>query len=60
MSRIETAQAAYVKAFREPPPEPYGISGAYIAEVLEAAVASGAPVPESFDWWAHLPPNATA
>jgi hypothetical protein len=58
MTRLETAQAAYVKAFREPPPEPFGMNDERIAEVLEAAVAGGAPVPDSFDWWAHQPPNA--
>ncbi len=60
MNRLETAQAAYVKAFGLPPPEPWGVNRDRIADVLERAVADGDPVPESFDWWAGFPPDAVA
>lgn len=60
MTRLETAQAAYGVAFRLPPPEPFGIDDDRVAQVLEQAVADGKPVPDSFDWWADLPPNAVA
>jgi hypothetical protein len=60
MNRLETAQAAYVRAFGVMPPEPWGVDDDRIAQVLEDAIATGRPVPESFDWWADLPPNAVA
>lgn len=60
MTRLETAQIAYGEAFKAPPPEPWGVSEDRIARVLEQAVAEGRPVPDSFDWWADLPPNAAA
>lgn len=60
MNRLETAQAAYWRAFGVAPPEPWGVNDDRIAQVLERAVADGRPVAESFDWWAELPPNAVA
>ena len=58
--RLETAQAAYVKAFALPPPEPWGINPERVAQTLEQAVSDGKPLPESFDWWAGMPPDAVA
>ncbi len=58
--RLETAQAAYVRAFRAMPPEPVGVDLARLAQELEHAVAVGRPIADDFDWWAHLPPGAFA
>lgn len=60
MSRLETAQAAYVRAFGLPPPEPWGVNQDQVAQVLEQAVADGTPVAESFDWYPDMPPDAVA
>ena len=60
MSRLSNAQVAYIEAFKLPPPEPFGINDEEAAQVLENAVASGAPVPDDFDWWAEMPPDALA
>jgi len=60
MTRLETAQAAYGIAFKTMPPEPFGINDDHLARVLEQAVADGRPLPESFDWWAEMPPDAKA
>jgi hypothetical protein len=60
MNRLDTAEAAYVKAFGLLPPMPWGVNSEVIAEVLERAIVDGKPVPESFDWWAGFPPDAVA
>jgi hypothetical protein len=60
MTRLETAQAAYGIAFKQTPPEPFGINDDHLAQTLERAVASGHPIPESFDWWAEMPQDAKA
>lgn len=60
MSRIETAQAAYWRAFGRLPPEPWGVSDDAIAEALERAVAAGRQIADDFDWWADMPPDAVA
>ena len=60
MTRLETAQAAYFAAFKVAPPEPWGIDDQRLAEVLEQAIVDLQPVPESFDWWADMPPDAVA
>lgn len=60
MSRFETAQTAYFAAFKNMPPEPWGINDERITQVLEQAVADGKPVPDDFDWWANMPPDAVA
>jgi hypothetical protein len=60
MTRLETAQMAYFKAFDAPPPEPFNVNQDRVAAVLEDAIAKGKPIPDSFDWWAHLPPGAVA
>lgn len=60
MSRLETAQAAYIRAFGELPPQPWGISDDVLADVIERAIVDGAPVPPDFDWWADMPPDAVA
>jgi hypothetical protein len=60
MSRLEDAQAAYALAFGVAPPEPWGVDDLRIAEVLEQAVNQRKPLPESFDWWAYLPPGGVA
>jgi hypothetical protein len=60
MNRLETAQAAYIRAFGMMPSEPWGVNVDRIAEVLERAVADNKAIPESFDWWAGLPPDAVA
>ncbi len=59
-TRIDAAIIAYVRAFKMLPPQPCAVSGERIAEVLEEAVDAGEPVPEDFDWWSHLPPDAVA
>jgi len=59
-SRSDTAFIAYINAFKALPPNPYGINDDYITEVLEKAVADGKPIPENFDWWSDLPPDAHA
>ncbi|MFN8750470.1 MAG: hypothetical protein ACK5YQ_01470 [Betaproteobacteria bacterium] len=58
--RLDRTYFAYVRAFDRMPPAPFGISDEYLAEVLEQAVADCKPVPDDFDWWAHLPPGAVA
>lgn len=58
--RIDIARAAYSVAFDRMPPAPFAISEDYIAEVLEQAVADSTPVPDDFDWWDKMPPDAVA
>lgn len=58
--RLDAAIRAYVAAFDTPSPTPFGISDEYLAKVLERAVAKGRPIPDDFDWWRHLPPDALA
>jgi hypothetical protein len=60
MNRLETAQAAYIRAFGLAPPEPWGVNLDRVAEVLENAVAANQAITESFDWWADMPPDAVA
>jgi hypothetical protein len=60
MTRLETAQFAYVRAFGVEPPEPWGVDDERIAEVLERAIVDRKPVSASFDWWAHVPPDGVA
>lgn len=60
MTRLEKAQAAYVKAFDVPPHQPFGPNDDVIADVLEAAVRDGKQVPDDFDWWAYVPPGGVA
>lgn len=58
--RIMAARIAYLERFGNPGPEPFGVDEGLIAQVLEKAVADGAPVPDDFDWWGSLPPDAVA
>jgi hypothetical protein len=58
--RLTTAQVAYVRAFRDFPPNPFAISEDRQAEVLERAILAGRPVPAGFDWYVDLPPDAAA
>ncbi len=58
--RSRAAVIAYFEAFCAMPPHPYGINEERINEVLEAAVAAGEPIPDNFDWWSDLPPDANA
>ncbi|MDM4765532.1 hypothetical protein [Pelomonas sp. SE-A7] len=58
--RVEAAVSAYFKAFDLLPLAPFGVDPAKLAEVLEAAVAAGQPVPPDFDFWGDLPPSACA
>jgi hypothetical protein len=60
MTRIEKAQDAYFAAFGVAPPEPFAINDEAIADELEKAVEAGAPVPDDFDWWAHVPADGAA
>lgn len=39
---------------------PFGVSDEFFVEVLEAALAADRPVPDDFDWYQHLPPDAVA
>lgn len=39
---------------------PFGVSEDAFAEVLEEAVAKGQPVPDDFDWYWWMPPDAMA
>lgn len=59
-NRLEAATVAYFHAFKVLPPQPFAISDDRLAEVLEEAVHAGEPIPENFDWWSHLPPEALA
>ncbi len=59
-TRLRTAIIAYSTAFKMVTPNPFGINDDTLAAALEKAVASGQPIPDSFDWWAHLPPDALA
>jgi len=58
--RADTARTAYWRAFNAAPPSPASVSDEYLAEVLEQAVADATPVPEDFDWYEELPPDALA
>ncbi len=60
MTRLQTAIGAYFEAFKLMAPMPFGVSDDWLAEVLEKAILEGQPVPENFDWWPDLPPDATA
>ena len=59
-SRIETARAAYFVKFGVVAPMPFGVGDAAVAEALERAIADGVPLPDSYEWWADLPPDAVA
>ena len=59
-TRIEAAILAYSTAFKVISPNPFGINDDTLAAALENAVASGKPIPEDFDWWSELPPDAVA
>lgn len=39
---------------------PFGVSDEFFVEVLEEALAADRPVPDDFDWYQHLPPDAVA
>ncbi len=58
--RLRTAIIAYSTAFKVFSPHPFGINDDALAEALENAVAAGKPIPEDFDWWSELPPDALA
>lgn len=60
MTRLEIAQLAYTNAFRQLPPEPWGVTDERIAEVLEQALVDGQPLPQSFDWYPDMPDYAVA
>lgn len=60
MTRIEEAEEAYVKAFGEAPPVPFGVGDDAVADALERAVDSGRRLPADFDFWSYLPPGASA
>lgn len=58
--RLAEAAEAYYSAFGQPNPEPWGINDDALAEALESAVRVGQPIPEDYDWWEDLPPDASA
>jgi hypothetical protein len=60
MSRIETAIEAYNRTFKQAPPLPFGVHEDNLADALEQALAKGEPIPDDFDWYADLPPDAVA
>lgn len=60
MSDYDEIVHRYIRTFDRAPPLPFGVSDQRQAEVLEAALREGRPVPADFDWWADLPPDAVA
>lgn len=59
--RLYRALDAYEQAFPGMyAPAPFGITDDALAEVLEQAVANKQPIPEDFDFWDDLPPDAVA
>lgn len=59
--RLDDAVDAYLAAFPDATLyQPFGVSDETLAQVYEAAVARGAPIPEDFDFWGGLPPDAVA
>lgn len=50
----------YVELFQAEPPTPFGINDDRLAEVMDAAIRKGEPIPDDFDWWGALPSNADA
>lgn len=41
-------------------PCPACINHMHVAEVAARYMAKGKPIPKSYNWWAHLPPDAVA
>lgn len=58
--RLAEATEAYYRAFDRPNPEPWGVNDDVLAEALERAVRQGEAIPEDYDWWGDLPPDAVA
>jgi hypothetical protein len=50
----------YMSRFGVPLPCPACINSAHVAEVAARYMAKGKPIPKSFNWWAHVPPDAVA
>ncbi|MFZ2986596.1 MAG: hypothetical protein WA086_01245 [Ideonella sp.] len=58
--RLLQAELQYADKFSADPPVPFGVSDAWLAEVLEGAISAGAPVPSDFDWYPDMPEGAVA
>jgi hypothetical protein len=52
------ARLAYLEAFGNEGPYPFGVSDADLAAALNAAVAAGRPIPADFNWYTDLPKGA--
>lgn len=62
-NRLTAALLAHEKAHGRPPPlhrAPDGVDNQHLAALIERFVADGEPMPDTFDWFAHLPPEAQA
>jgi hypothetical protein len=54
---LERAIRAYVMAFLQVPPAPFGIDDDVLATALDLAVLDGKPIERDYNWWAYLPPD---
>lgn len=52
--------AEYLSRFGVPLPCPACINPDQVAEVAARYMAKGKPIPKSYNWWAHVPPDAVA
>lgn len=59
-SDYDKVQAEYMRLFGVPLPYPACINQNYVAEVAARYMAKGRPIPKSFNWYAHVPPDALA
>ena len=50
----------YLKAFKVAPHQPACIPEETIIEQLQLALEKGTPIPENYDWYKNLPPDANA
>jgi hypothetical protein len=49
---------AYLHRFGIPMPCPACVNFTYGAEVATSYMAKGRQIPRSYNWWAHVPPDA--
>jgi hypothetical protein len=52
--------AEYLSRFGVPLPCPACINPDHVAEVAARYLAKGRPIPKSYNWWSHVPPDAVA
>lgn len=60
MDDLVRVREAYYEMFGNEGPYPHGVSDATLAAALRAAVQSGRPIPNDYDWWGGLPDGAVA